>query len=123
MKNIKLILLLVACSILFFNSCATQSGAILIYKGKVDLALDDNCTIAGRIVDKNTKKPLISANIILRNTTSAASSNDNGNYSIGKIKPGVYDIKVSYLGLKSLVVSNFVFEKSYYYLVDFELSE
>jgi uncharacterized membrane protein YvbJ len=123
MKNIIIILSLVASCVFVFISCATHSESILIYKGEVELVLDDNCTMAGRIVDKNTGKPLIGANIYFKNTNIAGSSTDNGNYSIGKIKPGVYDVKVSYIGFEALVVSSFSFEKSHYYLVDFELLE
>jgi len=123
MKNIKIIFLLVVSCIFVINCCVTNSESILIYKGKVDLALDDNCTMAGRILEKNTKKPLIGANIIIKNTSIGASTNDNGNYSIGKIPPGVYNIKITCIGFEPLVLSNFTFEKSHYYLVDFELLE
>ena len=123
MKNIKIILLLVTSCIFVIISCTTSSESILIYEGKVDFTPDDNCTMAGRILEKNTKKPLIGANIIIKNTSIGASTDDNGNYSIGKIPPGVYDIKVSYIGFKSFELLNFNFEKSHFYLVDFELLE
>lgn len=123
MKNIRIILLHAVSCIFIINGCATHSDAILVYEGKVDLVLDENCTMTGRILEKNTKKPLIGANIIIKNTSMGASTNDNGNYCIGKIPPGVYDIKVSYIGSESFELSNFNFEKSNYYLVDFELLE
>lgn len=123
MKNTIIILLLVAGFIFVFNSCATSSESILIYKGKADLALDDNCSMAGRILVKNSNKPLIGANIIIVGTACAAGTNKSGCYLIENIPPGVYDIKVSYIGFESFELSNFNFEKGEYYLVDFELLE
>jgi len=123
MKKVKIILLSMVTCIFVFNGCATQSKEIIVYKGKVDLELGDYCMLSGRILEKKTKKPLIGANIIIIDTPLAAGTDKRGSYLIEKIPPGIYDIKVSYIGLGSFQLSNFNFEKSNYYLVDFELLE
>jgi hypothetical protein len=123
MINLKNILLFVATCTFLFNSCATHSKEILVYEGKTDLELGDSCTMGGRILERNSKKPLIGANIIIIGTSCAAGTDKSGSYLIEKIPPGVYIIKVSYIGFQSLELSNFNFEKGEYYLVDFELLE
>lgn len=114
-------LLIIASSILIINSCVTHSSAILLYKGEVDLVLDENCTMTGRILDKNTKKPIAGAYVIIKGTSMGASADNYGNYSIGKIPPGKYDLTVGTLSFETLELIDFNFEKSHYYLMDFEL--
>ena len=123
MNNTIIVLLLVASIILLFNSCAPQSNEILIYKGKSDLELNEYCSMAGRILESNSKKPLIGANIIIVGKPLGASTDKSGSYFLEKIPPGVYDIKVSYIGFESFLLPDFNFEKGNYYLVDFELLE
>lgn len=123
MKNIIIILLLVASSILFFNSCAMHSKEILVYKGKTDLELGDYCMMGGRILDKNTKKPLIGANIIFKSVALATATDKSGSYNIEKILLDIYDIRATFIGYKGLDISNFEFIKGNFYLIDFELLE
>ena len=123
MINLKVILLFVTTCTFLFNSCVTESKEILIYKGKVELELGDSCTIGGRVLESKSKKPLIEANIIISGLPLGASTDKGGNYLIEKIPPGVYDIKVSYIGFESFLLPDFNFEKGNYYLVDFELLE
>ena len=62
--------------------------------------------IAGRLIDKSTQEPLISANVILKGTSLGASSDIDGNYSILNIPPGVYTITVSVVGYRKVQVEN-----------------
>jgi len=121
--NLKLILFFVAICTFLFNSCATHSKEVLVYKGKVNLELDDYCIIAGRVIESKTRKPLFGANIIIKGKPLGASTDTSGSYFIEKIVPGVCDIKVSYIGFESFMLPDFNFEKGNYYLVDFELLE
>ncbi len=54
--------------------------------------------LAGKIVDSETREPLIGANVILTGTDLGAAANINGEYFILNIVPGPYDVKVSYVG-------------------------
>ena len=62
--------------------------------------------IAGKIVDRKTNKPLAGANVILEGTTLGAASAKNGDYFLINVPEGLYNVKVAYLGYKSLVVQN-----------------
>jgi hypothetical protein len=59
----------------------------------------------GKIIDSQTKEPLIGANVVVVNTNLGAASNVNGEYFILNIPPGTYDIKVSYVGYSPKLVT------------------
>lgn len=54
--------------------------------------------LAGKILDADTKEPLIGANIVILNTDLGAATNVEGEYFILNINPGTYTVKVSYVG-------------------------
>lgn len=62
--------------------------------------------LRGRVTDKETGEPLIGVNIVLEGTTLGAATDVNGDYIVLGIPPGVYTVRVSYIGYQPLVVSN-----------------
>ncbi|GMR24823.1 MAG: hypothetical protein BMS9Abin39_0091 [Ignavibacteria bacterium] len=62
--------------------------------------------LAGKIVDSETREPLIGANIILLGTDLGAAADINGEYFILNIAPGQYDVKVSYVGYGEKIVTD-----------------
>ena len=50
--------------------------------------------LVGKVTDKNTGEPLIGANILLQNTNLGAATDENGEFIIINIPPGVYTVKV-----------------------------
>lgn len=61
-------------------------------------------TLKGTVKDKATNEPIPYATIILElngSTIAGASSDYNGNYIIKGIEPGVYDLKVTFVGYKT----------------------
>lgn len=61
--------------------------------------------ISGKIVDRETKEPLVGATVLLEGTTLGASSDINGNYVILNVPAGTYNIKASYVGYHPLTIS------------------
>ncbi len=51
-------------------------------------------------------QPLVGANVILEGTSSGAATDENGTYYIFDVQPGIYVIRVNYIGYKAQVVSN-----------------
>jgi hypothetical protein len=121
MIQFRIILMFSVLYIVSLSGCVSHSQALLLYKGPVDLILDENCTMVGRVINKDTRKPIIGAIIFFENTNIGGICDNDGNYSIGRIPPGNHNLKVSCIGFELLKISNFNFEKSHYYLVDFEL--
>ncbi len=62
--------------------------------------------IAGKVVDRETKEPLIGANVIIEGTTLGASTDINGNYVILNVPPGIYTLKASYVGYQTITIRN-----------------
>jgi len=54
--------------------------------------------LSGKVVDAETREPLVGANIVLVDTYLGAASDVSGNYFVLNITPGTYSVKVSYVG-------------------------
>jgi len=54
--------------------------------------------LAGKIIDADTKEPLIGANIVVLGTDLGAATDVNGEYFVLNINPGTYTVKISYVG-------------------------
>ncbi len=62
--------------------------------------------IKGKVVDLQTGEPLIGANVIVVGTSFGAATDVKGEYIISNLDAAVYDVKASYLGYKTVTVSN-----------------
>ncbi|MEJ2196053.1 MAG: carboxypeptidase-like regulatory domain-containing protein [Ignavibacteriaceae bacterium] len=54
--------------------------------------------ISGKVTDVDTGEPLIGANVVVLNTNLGAATDLDGNYFILNVDPGMYSLKVSYVG-------------------------
>lgn len=61
--------------------------------------------ITGQVTDRETKEPLIGANVILEGTALGASTDVNGNYSILNVPAGSYDMKTTYVGYQPTTIT------------------
>ncbi|HSW67733.1 MAG TPA: TonB-dependent receptor, partial [Bacteroidales bacterium] len=64
-------------------------------------------TIQGRIIDKETREPIPFANIIAEiggTMVSGSTTSFEGEYSIKPLDPGVYTVKVTYIGYEPLAI-------------------
>ena len=62
--------------------------------------------ISGKIVDHETKEPLVGATVLLEGTALGASTDLNGDYVILNVPAGTYNVKASYVGYHSLTIVN-----------------
>jgi len=76
--------------------------------------------ITGKVLDENNNA-LAGANVYLENTLAGTTTDNNGNFTISKIKSGTYKLIVSLLGYSKLV-SEIIIEKNIANLI-FTLSE
>ena len=70
----------------------------------------NNGKLTGNIIDGATNEPLIGVNIVLKGTYYGAASNVNGRFTIDNITPGNYDIKISFIGYKTVEYTGFKIE-------------
>jgi len=68
-------------------------------------------TLMGEIRDKETKEPIPFANVIIESggrQVSGATSDFNGKFTIRPVTPGKYDLKATYVGYKTLMISGVI---------------
>ncbi|MCD6206281.1 MAG: TonB-dependent receptor [Candidatus Marinimicrobia bacterium] len=71
-----------------------------------NLAAQTTGKISGRVVDKKTGEPLIGCNIIVEGTTVGAAADENGDFYIINIRPGLYNVVANSIGYGSVKVEN-----------------
>ena len=64
-------------------------------------ALAQTATVRGFVYEKKSGEPIIFTNVILKGTSIGASTDVNGFYSITKVPPGDYTIRVTSLGFET----------------------
>ena len=78
--------------------------------------------ISGKIVDKETKEPLIGANILVEGTTMGGAADLDGEYFIINVPPGKYNLRISMMSYQTLTISEVVVSVNRTADVDVELS-
>ena len=62
--------------------------------------------IKGKVTDLQTGEPLIGANVIVVGSSFGAATDLKGEYVISNLDAGVYQLKASYLGYKTVTITN-----------------
>ncbi len=63
---------------------------------------DSRGSIAGKVIDKETKSPLIGVNIFVKNTNTGTTTNINGEYEIKNTPVGLMNVVFSYIGYETV---------------------
>ncbi len=61
-------------------------------------------TVEGTVKDAQTGDALPGANVLIVGTSLGASTDLNGNFTVGNVPPGVYSVRTTYVGYKNKVV-------------------
>ena len=77
--------------------------------------------IRGTIVDQKTKEPLIGANITVEETNLGAATDVDGTYLIIDVNVGTYTLKATYIGYRSITMSNIRVSQNFTTEANFEL--
>ena len=79
--------------------------------------------IAGKVINASTGEPLFAVNVIVEGTTLGAATDMQGNYVILNVPPGVYTVRASAVGFKTVRVTNVRVSVDQTTRVDFKLEE
>jgi hypothetical protein len=60
--------------------------------------------IKGRVYNSLNNEPIMFANVVIQGTTTGVTTDLDGNYELLNLAPGVYNLKVSYLGFKDATI-------------------
>jgi hypothetical protein len=79
--------------------------------------------VRGKVFNKINNEPVPFANIAVQGTTTGAVADENGNYVISNLNPGLYNLEASFVGFKKLIVYEVQVTNARPAMVDFELEE
>ena len=88
-----------------------QLGAIILLMcSAISLAQNNypSGVITGTVFDKDTKSPLIGANVIIAGSTRGAATDMDGKFKLADIKAGSYSIQFSYIGYEQVMKTDVV---------------
>jgi outer membrane receptor for ferrienterochelin and colicin len=73
-------------------------------------ALAQNGTISGVVTDATTGETVIGANVVIQGTTVGAATDIDGKFTIANVKPGTYNLQVTFVTYKAHVIPDVVVE-------------
>lgn len=78
--------------------------------------------LRGLVTDEQSGEPLIGANVMIEGSTLGAASDMSGTYVILAVPPGVYSVRVTYVGYQAEVIQNIRVSANQTTTQDFQLS-
>jgi hypothetical protein len=97
--------------------------SILLISLSSRLSAQNTGTLKGTVTDSKTGEPLIGATVVLEGTSTGASTNLEGNYTIKDIEVGSYNIQCSFIGYVTQTKYNVVIRSTGNIDINFELQE
>lgn len=81
--------------------------------------------IRGTIRDMQSKKPLVGATVVVIGSSPfrGSSSSEDGYYRINNVPLGRYELKISYIGYKDVIIPEIILNSSKEVVIDIELNE
>jgi outer membrane receptor protein involved in Fe transport len=77
--------------------------ALCLLSGASWLTAGTTGKIVGTVIDRSTKEPLIGANVLFVGTSMGSLTDMDGNYMIINVPPGIYSIRASMIGYKTMI--------------------
>jgi TonB-dependent receptor len=96
---------------------------LVISLGFSALAVAQNGTIVGKVLDIKTNEPVIGANAVIEGTTVGAATDLDGNFMIPNVKPGTYVLVVTSITYKAHSVKDVVVESGKKTTLEITLAE
>lgn len=78
----------------------------LLFAAASTAAFAQSGKIAGKVTDAENGEALIGASVLVVGTSLGAATDFDGNYNILNVPPGVYTIRISYVGYTNKTISN-----------------
>ncbi|NOZ03884.1 MAG: TonB-dependent receptor [FCB group bacterium] len=79
--------------------------------------------LKGRVINAETKEPLIGVNVMIKGTYYGAATGADGSYFITGINPGTYDVEASIIGFKVMLQTGIKIRPRQTTTLDFSLEE
>ena len=85
---------------------------VILFLSSSSFSQPSPATIKGRVYNAKNNEPLEFATVAVQNTTTGTSSDLDGNFTLTKIEPGFYQLKVSAVGFNTYVSETFRITKA-----------
>lgn len=72
---------------------------------------NESGSIVGKVVDSETGKEIIGANVIITDTSTGDATDVDGNFTIKKLEPGTYSVTVSYVSYSKKTITDIEVEE------------
>ena len=86
-------------------------------------SFSQNGIIKGNLANQLNNEPISFANVLIIETAQGASSDENGNFEINGLVPGLYNLKISFVGFKDVLVSEIQVSNSKPSIVNVKMEE
>ena len=83
----------------------SRSVLCLLFFSFIQNSFSQQFYIRGRVTDIETQLPLKGASVYINNTTKGSTTNDNGDFELGPLQPGRYEVVASFVGYDALLYS------------------
>lgn len=81
------------------------SGILLLFIAVAVMA--QNYQIKGTVISKTTHEPLEFVNVLVVGLNIGASTDVNGNFTINSVPPGIYQLRASTIGYKTVFTEEY----------------
>lgn len=79
----------------------TLAALVFLFICTNDASAQTSGSITGRVVDRESERPLAGANVVLQESRMGTTTDQNGEFTLLQIPPGLYVVRVSYVGYLS----------------------
>jgi len=90
-----------------YNSFVISSLSFVLLFNLLVSAQQKTGAIRGRIIDEDTKEPLIGVNILIEYTSLGAATDVEGNFLVPEVPSGIYKLVISYVGYEKKTLGPF----------------
>ncbi|MBP3193860.1 TonB-dependent receptor [Natronogracilivirga saccharolytica] len=97
LQKLRLLTLLTSCLLIAFGAKATFAGEAGPFAEATSME-EEHGSVTGSVVDASTDETLPGANVVLKNTSIGASTDDDGNFTLRRLPAGEQTLEIRYLG-------------------------
>ena len=121
-----IIVLLFSIALLFIKfkpNFGSKTILLLLFLSTASFAQNNKQNIRGNVTDKLSQTPIIGATVQIHNSEIQTLTDEKGNYLLPEIAPDRYEIKVSFVGYKEVVIPNVIVTSGKEVILDITLED
>ncbi len=81
---------------------------VIIFFRFTDVYAGTNGILEGRVINKETREPLIGVTVMIAGTAQGTASDTDGNFQLNNLEAGIYDLRISNVGFQPMMYKSVV---------------